>query len=315
MEKLCRLTKPAYLYSILQTGLRSASDTHIQNSYYGLDDVKIESVGGTLKEAEKEALKEYSDSCKRSSGIGLSELIKTASENLRRKYPGTTKTIEEMLGETGFEKYERRKFSDNEILPGDICRNDTYFVYIPDRKVLDNCLVKELEENKDKSVIDKITGYTQSIYKSIAHFLAGVNGDEEKALDIAWGDVYKKKILSLEDTISGKLPAACFEQALALNYLVSRDPEIRRLGGVSTLDGGYHLNRKGFGEHAWVILKFPKTYPEQNINSAVYILDATAGKVFEYNKELDSTETRYVQEPSQPIEESTYFIFRRRVSV
>ena len=73
-----------------------------------IDCVKVEPVGGTLKEAEKEALKKYLDSCKCSSRIRLSELIKTASENLRRKYNGTTKTSAANCGIKNMARIELR---------------------------------------------------------------------------------------------------------------------------------------------------------------------------------------------------------------
>ncbi len=279
-----------------------------------LSEDKLEIVGGSFTTEEQSFLEKYlhKDGDPKNDTKEAGEKVKEISEKVSKKYTSLLKDLDEILSDSD-ENYEKVNFSAGDIRYGDLCRNSTYRVLIPQDDIMKRLLSKEIEENKEKNPVARILGYVSSVYNRLPHLFDEVESEFYELMDKAWGELYDNKIIKLDEVLKGKLPSVCFEQALVLNYLILNDPEIKRLGGKSTIGNGFLLEDKDdFGEHAWVTLTFPKTYPEEKIMSKIYILDASRNLVFEYEPSDSSTALRYVQPSDEKLLEDGYFILRPR---
>ncbi len=275
-----------------------------------LPEKKVEIVGGSLTAKEQSLLEKYLDRDTETSVGTSKKRIAKLFETVKTKYPGASKPLDQILDSLD-ENYDKISFSAAEIGPGDLCRNLTYLVSIPEHDIMKRLLSKEIEQNKEKTAIERLFGYPAAIY-NIPNLFDGLGKESDKAMDVVWGRLYDDKIINLQDILTRDLPAVCFEKALVLNYLLSNDPEIKRLGGRSTVGNGYILEDKDdFCEHAWVVLAFPKIYPDQGINSETYILDASINKVFEYKQSETSTAFRYVKDSDEKLLSEGSFVVLR----
>ena len=271
-------------------------------------------VGGSLTKEERISLEEYLDHIEDDETDSSERFLRKVSELrelVKNKYAGTTKKLDEILGEFPPRQYKRKYFSRSEPQTGDLCANVDYCIRIPDSSVLRGCFSEEIKENESKSGMAKLIGYTEAVYNKLPHLFDGLDDRSSRAMDVVWDEMSYHKVIRLEDVIRGELPAVCFEQAIALNHLISNDPEIKRLGGKSTIDNGYYMSNKGkFYEHSWVKLTFPRAYPEYGIDSTVYVLDAAFDEVIEYREKCDCSEDKYVRQQDSELKRAFIVILR-----
>jgi hypothetical protein len=237
-------------------------------------------------------------------------------KEVQRKYPDITSRLEDLV--VAAEGAELKPLTISEIRSGDICINAVYGIQIPENGIFDEYFREEINKNlEEQNLLKRLIGYTHSVNEVLPNFLKMYEERYRSILSDARAHLFARKFAGLEDVLSQSLPGVCFEQAVALNCLISNDPDLRRLGVEYRVVGGKVIfksksrwfQRIGYEvfNHAWVKITFQKECSESWITSDAYILDPDTDAVYEYDKKDVFSVLRYIE---FPLEESAQFLLR-----
>lgn len=132
---------------------------------------------------------------------------------------------------------------------------------------------------------------------------------------------YQGRVMQLDDFVSGELPAACFEKALSLAMVLSRDTALKRLKIKPYLTIGYMLakdkhdkskwSRRESANHAWVRLDVPDTAEDFGLKAGSYVLDPSGDELYAISNIAKSKSKKYLQFDKKSLRNSLYITIYR----
>ncbi len=199
-----------------------------------------------------------------------------------------------------------------QIKAGDLCFNSGYAVVLPKGKNFYG-LLSELSCGREIADLNALVRQVDHIYNKIRHFVRAFDPSHKNEFFLA-APVYKKyhgRSMQLEEFLSGRLPAACFEKALSLAVVLSSDATLKRLKIKACLNLGYMLGkdkktqkwaRRESGGHAWVQLDVPYAAKKFGLKGGSYILDPSEDEIYILNDKTNRAYRKYIPLARKPLQ-------------
>ncbi len=214
-----------------------------------------------------------------------------------------------------------RLYYPNQVKAGDLCFAGGYGVLLPKGRRFDN-LITDLSYGHEITNLDELLLQLGYVHKRIRHYLHtfATKYRNEFFMAAPVFTRYQGRVMRLDDFVSGELPAVCFEKALSLAIVLSRDPALERLKIKSYLTIGYMLakdkrdknrwSRQESGSHAWVRIDVPMSAEGFGLRAGSYVLDPSGNGFYSLSNETRHKSKKYIPFEKQNLWGSLYTTLR-----